>query len=198
MPALIGRGAPRLEPKDTLRARLLAARAQRDPALASVAGAALAAAVIGLRPMGDRRPVAAYSALPGEPPTEALLADLVGAGVTVLLPVLRADGDLDLAPHDGRLVAGRRGTVQPVGAPVDARPGLVVVPALAVDRSGRRLGRGGGSYDRALPRWRAAGCGPVVALVWDTEVLSAVPTEAHDALVDLVLTPTAIIGTQAR
>jgi 5-formyltetrahydrofolate cyclo-ligase len=64
--------------------------------------------------------------------------------------------------------------------------GLVLAPALAVDRAGRRLGQGGGSYDRALERVAA----PVVAIVFDDEVLDEpVPVEAHDRGVAGVLTP---------
>ncbi|MBA2637501.1 MAG: 5-formyltetrahydrofolate cyclo-ligase, partial [Solirubrobacterales bacterium] len=62
---------------------------------------------------------------------------------------------------------------------------LVLAPALAVDRSGGRLGQGGGSYDRALGRTTAT----VLAVVFDAEVLDAVPVEPHDRRVDGALTP---------
>jgi 5-formyltetrahydrofolate cyclo-ligase len=60
---------------------------------------------------------------------------------------------------------------------------LVVVPALAVDRTGTRLGRGGGSYDRALARVRA----PSVALLYAGELVDALPAEPHDRRVSGVL-----------
>jgi 5-formyltetrahydrofolate cyclo-ligase len=75
---------------------------------------------------------------------------------------------------------------------------LVLVPALAVDRRGRRLGRGGGSYDRALARLfgaagRSSGTGSAVlicAVIFDEELLDEVPTDVHDQPVGAVLTPT--------
>ena len=82
-----------------------------------------------------------------------------------LLPVLRADDDLDWATYEGELAVGRRGTVEPPGPRlgVDAigTCDLVLVPALLVDRDGYRLGKGAGAYDRALAR----ATGLTVALV---------------------------------
>jgi 5-formyltetrahydrofolate cyclo-ligase len=109
----------------------------------------------------------------------------------VLLPVLADDGDLDWAPHDPAvaLVRSARGLLEPAGGrrgrAALAGCDLVLVPALAVDVAGRRLGRGGGSYDRALPRAR----GLVVALLHDDELLDAVPAEPHDVPVGGVVTP---------
>jgi 5-formyltetrahydrofolate cyclo-ligase len=114
-----------------------------------------------------------------------------------MAPVLRADGDLDWAPYapGDALLPGLRGTVQPatavLGTGAVAGAGLVVVPALAVDRTGNRLGRGGGGYDRALARRRdRAGTGPgaVVAVVFADELLDEVPTQPHDQPVDAILT----------
>ncbi len=68
--------------------------------------------------------------------------------------------------------------------------GLVLVPALAVDRRGVRMGRGGGSYDRVLARLAAPGRRPlVVALLHDGEIVDEVPAEPHDRAVDAALTP---------
>ena len=102
----------------------------------------------------------------------------------LLLPVLRADLDLDWAAYTGPGCAGggRAGLREPAGArlgPAGGRArGLVVVPALAVDRRGLRLGRGGGSYDRALARVPAAAL--TVALLHDGELVEALPAEPHD------------------
>ncbi|MFZ0875798.1 MAG: 5-formyltetrahydrofolate cyclo-ligase, partial [Pseudonocardiaceae bacterium] len=64
---------------------------------------------------------------------------------------------------------------------------LVLVPALAVDRTGVRLGRGGGHYDRTLPL--ATPGTPLVAIVRDDEVLAALPAQPHDVPVTAALTP---------
>ena len=120
--------------------------------------------------------VAAYASTGLEPGTAPLLTALEG----VLLPVLEPDGDLDWALFEGELVEGARGTLQPpgprLGRDAVADVALVVVPALAVDRSGTRLGRGGGSYDRALARTSAY----VVAALHEGELHVSLPVEPHD------------------
>lgn len=125
--------------------------------------------------------VAAYDPLPGEPHP----GPLERPGLRVLLPALLADGDLawhELAP--GGALGG--------GAEL-AEADLVVVPALLVDRSGVRLGRGGGSYDRALPR-RRSGVLAVALLASEEELVAALPREAHDALVDAVCVPSGLVS----
>ena len=112
---------------------------------------------------------------PGGPDLPEVLRAALPAGAELLLPVLRDDLDLDWASYagPGTLVAAGRGMREPDGprrgrtAIVGAT--LVVVPALAVDRRGLRLGRGGGSYDRALARVPAATL--TVALLHDGELL---------------------------
>lgn len=171
--------------KARLRRAVLGRRALLAPADLAAAGDRLAAAVAPLAPAGA--PVAAYAALGSEPPTARLLARL--AGVRVLLPVLTDDGDLDWAEWSGRLEPGLRGTSVPVGDRLGrdavADCALVVVPAVAVDVRGVRLGRGGGAYDRTLRRAR----GLVVALLHDGELLDAVPEEPHDVRVAAAATP---------
>jgi 5-formyltetrahydrofolate cyclo-ligase len=171
--------------KSELRARLRAARRARDKAALVAAGAALAAHA----PALHAATVAAFVGVRGEPPTLPLLAALRAAGGRVLLPVLEADLDLDWAVYDGELGEGRLGMREPpgprLGRTAIGEAGLVLTPALAVDATGRRLGQGGGSYDRALPRTTAR----AVAVVFDDELLDRVPTEQHDRPVDGVLTP---------
>lgn len=106
-----------------------------------------------------------------------------------LLPVLRPDNDLDWAVYDGRLADGRHGLQEPVGERLGveavARCDLVLVPALLVDWMGNRLGKGGGSYDRALLR----ATGLTVALLHDDELVEQLPHEPHDVRVLAVATP---------
>lgn len=146
------------------------------------------AAVDALVP-GVTGPVAAYVAVGTEPGTAALLAALAARGVEVLLPVVRPDRDLDWARADGGVAPGAHGLLEPqgerLGRDAVARCSLVVVPALCVDRAGTRLGRGGGSYDRVLPRT----AGWVVALLHDGETVVRLPSEPHDRPVHAVVTP---------
>ena len=176
--------------KAALRNRLLAQRRSLSPPARQAAAAAVHAALLSLVRRVRPSMVAAYvpvGAEPGGPDLPAVLS----AAVPVLLPVLRPDSDLDWAGYDGTLVAGPRGLLQPPGRRlgVDAvrDATLVVVPALAVDRAGMRLGRGGGSYDRVLVRLPAGVL--TVALLNDGELLDAVPAEAHDRPVAAVITP---------
>jgi 5-formyltetrahydrofolate cyclo-ligase len=187
-PAVAAPGTALPADKPGLRRALLARRAGLSPAALRRAGEALTAALLPLcREAGT---VAAYAARADEPPTGPLLQALADVRVRVLLPVLLPDADLDWAEHrPGALRRAARGLLEPVGPRLGPQGlgecGVVLVPALAVDREGRRLGRGGGSYDRALPRAR----GLVVALLHDGELLDAVPAEPHDVRVAAAATP---------
>jgi 5-formyltetrahydrofolate cyclo-ligase len=187
--------------KRVLRARLLAARraasgAASDPAVRAALAAALGR-FLDAAPAADApATAAAYLSVGTEPPTSDLLALLHGRGVRVLLPLLRPDGDLDWAPHapTGAVRPGLRGTLEPATTPLGlgaiAAAGLVLVPALAVDRKGHRLGRGGGGYDRALVRVSPGAV--VLAVVFDDDVLDSVPAEPHDRPVSGALTPSGV------
>jgi 5-formyltetrahydrofolate cyclo-ligase len=88
-------------------------------------------------------------------------------------------------------VPGPRGLAEPGEPPrgpeAVARADVVLVPALAVDHAGNRLGRGGGSYDRALAR--VTPLIPVIALLYDDELLGHVPAEPHDTPVRAAVRP---------
>jgi 5-formyltetrahydrofolate cyclo-ligase len=137
--------------------------------------------------------VAAYYSVGTEPDTHGLIFALWKRGSYVVLPVLLPDGDLDWASYEGpdSLASGPRGLLQPVepvrGPGTVARADVVLVPALAVDVRGNRLGRGGGSYDRALAR--VGGQVPTIALIYDDELVPSVPTEPHDRAVRAVARP---------
>jgi 5-formyltetrahydrofolate cyclo-ligase len=140
--------------------------------------------------------VAAYVSMGTEPGTSPLIEALRKDGTRVLLPVLMPDNDLDWAEHRGQeaLVRTRRGLFEPTGPRLgpDAvtQVRTVLLPGLAVDAHGVRLGRGGGSYDRALARIRQAGTQPsLVVVLYAHEVIESVPNEPHDHLVDAALTP---------
>ena len=187
--------------KAALRARLRAARQARPAAELVAAGAQLARVVMAMPEVREIVAetggcVAAYVSMGGEPPTGPLLDALQQAGLTVLLPVLLPDGDLDWSAYDSEAAlvpsaaAGRFGLREPpgvrLGVTAVVRARLVLVPALAASLRGDRLGQGGGSYDRALVRVPVAS---TVAVVFDDEVLEAIPTQAHDRRVAMAVTP---------
>ena len=136
--------------------------------------------------------VAAYVSVGREPGTGPLLAGLEAAGKRVILPLLQPDDDLDWAVYRGpdSLVPARRGLLEPVGTPLGpdaiATADCVIVPGLAVDRTGLRLGRGGGSYDRALGRVPVGTFTCVV--LHASEVRDEVPADPHDRQVTAVVT----------
>jgi 5-formyltetrahydrofolate cyclo-ligase len=181
--------------KAALRQRLVAGRARLTADQRAAAGRALRDVVLELPQAQMAGTIAAYYSLASEPDTHGLVYALWKRGGYVLLPLLRPDADLDWASYEGpdSLRPGPRGIAEPGeparGLDAVARADLVLVPALAVDRGGIRLGRGGGSYDRALAR---VGPGvPTIALVYDGELLDKIPADDHDQRVRLVARPSA-------
>lgn len=179
--------------KAVLRARVLAARSRLTEQQRAEAGRRIRDALLSRPEVQMAGTVAAYYSVGAEPGTRGLVYALWKRGSYVLLPVLRADGDLDWASYEGpdSLVPGPRGLRQPGEPPrgvgAVARADVVLVPALAVDRSGNRLGRGGGCFDRALAR--VGPLIPLIALLYDDELIDHVPAEPHDAPVRAVARP---------
>ncbi len=167
-----------------MRAEVLAARRAMEAQRRADAGRALRDALLELPETQMAGTVAAYVSVTTEPDTRGLIFALWKRGTYVLLPILRADGELDWASYEGpdSLAPGPRGLLEPTeaarGVTAITSADLVIVPALSADRSGNRLGRGGGSYDRALAR-----VGPsilTVALLYDGELAASVPAGPHD------------------
>lgn len=181
------------EAKSATRATLLAVRQARSPEERAAAGTALAARLLDLAEVGTASTVAAYWSFGGEPPTHELVTRLA-ADRTVLLPVGRPDDDVDWAPYGGTMRAGLWRFAEPdgprLGTAAVGGADVVLAPALAVDRAGNRLGRGKGCYDRVLTRVPSGV--PVVAVVYDDELVDELPTEPHDRRVDVVVTPSGV------
>jgi 5-formyltetrahydrofolate cyclo-ligase len=182
--------------KGMLRVELLRARRGLPQDDRFAAARALARHALGLSELASAGTVAAYVSVGAEPGTRDLLDVLRGHGTRVLLPVLLSDNDLDWAVYEGpgSLVPTRRGLLEPDGARLGPDEVLtadaVLLPGLAVDAHGMRLGRGGGSYDRVLERLAKAGADPaLVVLVYAHEVVARVPVEPHDHPVHAVITP---------
>ncbi len=185
--------------KQLLRRRLLARRRRVESGVRAVEADALAAALIPVilesTTPGDT--VCGYLPVGSEPGSVRLLDALVDQGRRVLLPV--TDTDPDGQPRAlrwgvyraGELTGARYGLLEPAGPSLDpsviAESRVIVVPALAVQSDGARLGRGAGFYDRSLPL--ADPSALLIAVVRDDEVLDDVPTGAHDVTMTHIATP---------
>jgi 5-formyltetrahydrofolate cyclo-ligase len=181
--------------KAALRKRLLAARNGVSDAVRS-AEARMLAEHLELLAGGDGT-TCAYVPVGTEPGSVEMLGVLLRRSARVLLPVARTSRDGVPMPlrwgeyRPGELIRGPWGLLEPPGPALPesalAEAGLVIVPALAVDRRGVRLGRGRGFYDRSL-----AGRDPqarLVAMVRDVEFVDELPAEAHDVPMTHVITP---------
>jgi 5-formyltetrahydrofolate cyclo-ligase len=179
--------------KALLRSGVVGARGKLSDEERAAAGRLLRDAVLSLPELQMAGTVAVYYSVGSEPETRGLVYGLWKRGTYVVLPVLRGDGDLDWASYEGpeSMVPGPRGLLEPGearrGVAAVARADAVIVPALAVDRAGNRLGRGGGSYDRALAR--VGPMVPLMALLYDDELVDRVPAEPHDVPVRAVVRP---------
>jgi 5-formyltetrahydrofolate cyclo-ligase len=141
--------------------------------------------------------VCAYVPVGAEPGSIELLDLLLRRAGRVLLPVTRSTADNSPVAlqwgeyRPGQLVAARFGLLEPaepwLPATALAEASIVLVPALAVDRAGARLGRGRGFYDRTLvhrdPRAR------LIAVIRDEELLHELPQDPHDVPMTHALTP---------
>jgi 5-formyltetrahydrofolate cyclo-ligase len=132
------------------------------------------------------RVIGLYRALPSECGTAAVAAALQAAGAEICYPaVVPGERALQFRKSAGVFVAGALGVEEPTGAPVSIEQiELLVVPALAVDSHGRRLGRGKGHYDATLAAYR----GRTVALVFESQLVPEVPVGEHDRRVGAVCT----------
>ena len=125
--------------------------------------------------------------LPDEVDTHALLDELVAAGKTVLLPKVLDDVTMELRRYTGRasLCEGAYHIMEPIGETFTAADqiDIALIPGLAFDAQGHRLGRGKGYYDRFLSAFR----GKTIGVCFDFQKVAEVPVDAHDVAVDRVV-----------
>ncbi|APT91202.1 hypothetical protein CSPHI_09500 [Corynebacterium sphenisci DSM 44792] len=193
--------------KAALRARLLRARDERDPRTRAAEDAALVARALswvdGLAGARGRPLTLAAHAPAGTEPAAAadLVAALAGSAAVarLLLPVCPPGPPAALrwARFDGRLTRGRFGLAEPAGPALGpaalGAADAALLPGLAADREGMRLGRGAGYYDRSL----AGFAGATAVLLHPPELLAAVPHDRHDRPVGAILTAAGTVRTPA-
>jgi 5-formyltetrahydrofolate cyclo-ligase len=134
-----------------------------------------------------------YAPLPAELDIWPLVARVLGEGKQAALPrfVPEHDGYVACAVRnpEQEITVGRFGIREPVpGCPATAlnRLDFILVPGVAFDLQGRRLGRGKGFYDQLLAAVRGTTCG----VAFDEQIVGAVPVEPHDISLSCILTPT--------
>lgn len=185
--------------KSQLRDELLARRRQMTPPERLAAADAIASHALATPVIARASRIACYLSMPSEPGTAPLIEALAARGVEVVVPISLADQSLDWVAFDP--AADLRATSLGIPEPDGERLGpgalatcdVVIVPALAVDQDGHRLGRGAGYYDRAL----VAATAPVCAIVFAHELLPSVPHEPHDVAAQMTLTPHGLFRTLA-
>ena len=182
--------------KRALRADLRERRRTIPAAQRAEADAAITSHLVQLASDLGSRSIAAYLSTPDEPGTREFLSWACERGIRVLLPISREDGLLDWAPYDGDeeavdLLGMPTPTSELLGPIAINSVDLIIVPAAAVGRDGMRMGWGRGYFDKTLGSME--NCPPVYAVIFDDELVDAVPRERHDQPVNGVVTPAGVV-----
>jgi 5-formyltetrahydrofolate cyclo-ligase len=177
--------------KAALRATVRLRRDNLDAEARRVASERIAERAIALLDRLRPHVLAGYGAIRSEVDPAAILAWAHDRGVTCVLPVV-GDATTLVFRHYAAgdpLAAGAFGTRGPHDDAPELDPDVLLVPLIAFDRLGNRLGHGGGFYDRGVARLRAAGHQPVlVGLAFATQEAPSIPAEAHDIRLDWIVT----------
>lgn len=187
--------------KADIRERARSARRCLDPGFCADAAERIAEDLLSLPELRVARVVMAYAASPEELDPAPVIEALHGLGKAVALPRVESPGVLGvhLFAHGDELEGGAFGIRQPYAhAPrlpfesIDA----VIVPGVAFDSLGRRVGYGGGYYDRLLPQLRPDCLR--IGIAYDEQLAEELPAEDHDERVHVVVTPTRVIHPGGR
>ena len=183
--------------KRRLRARALAARRDLGADARRAASAAACRLLSRLPELAGTGTVAAFAPRPDELDLRPLLEEWLRSGRSVILPrVLRGTRKMTwhkICSLGADLDTGYAGLLEPVsGIPAfdPARAAAVLVPSVAVDRLGNRIGSGGGFYDRNAPEFDGSF---VIAPVFCCQLIDACPVQAHDRPVDAIVTEREVV-----
>jgi len=179
--------------KATLRSEALAKREAVSHAHYLEAAQRIAALFLAQPQWRAARIIAGYAPIRGEIDPMPLLAELARHKKQCALPKKRGDRLAFCAYTPGdELRSGAWGILEPKGDPMEVEPDLILVPLLAFDLTGTRLGYGGGYYDRTLADYQAANHQAIaIGLAFAIQQASALPREPHDVRLDAVLTENA-------
>ena len=184
--------------KEALRERMREVRAALDPEAVSARSAQIEERLTSLAAFAHAHVVGCYLALPREVQTRGLVDRCRKLGKKVCVPARTQDGSYAMAwlDRDDETVPGPLGIRQPQAVrPAPQREiDLMIVPGVAFDRNARRLGHGGGHFDRLLAKCSAV----KVGLAFEVQVVDEVPADPHDVAMDLVVTEEAIYPLAGR
>lgn len=136
--------------------------------------------------------VALYRHIGSEAPTARLIEYLTETGVNIALPRV-VDGhplEFRLVSNSDILLSGFKDIPEPDTSCALAEPEMIIAPLVAFDRSLRRLGQGGGHYDRAFAKYPDI---PRIGLGWSIQEAEEIPSESHDVPLHMIVTECEII-----
>ena len=180
-------------PKHALRTGTLARRRELSPQQVSCQSNALQLRFLALPEFQRAQVLALYAPIHHEVETSAVATAALAAGKTLLYPAV-AGSDLQFRRVHGldELVPGRYGIPEPVGEDWDPQAAdLIIVPGVAFDQSGRRIGYGKGYYDKSLHRLE--GDGRLVGFCYDFQLFEEIVGEPHDVTMDLIVTESRVV-----
>ncbi len=170
------------EAKKALRVQILA---NRTDDLARKTGEQFAESLLALSLKKNLKRIGCYLSFGSEPATDSFLELAKAEGIEIACPRIDSNGQMVMAVLESGTTASELGFREPTGKVVEPTElDLIIVPALAIDFEGQRLGRGAGYFDRYLQHYT----GPTVGLVYDAEFLPEVPSLSHDKPVSQVVT----------
>jgi 5-formyltetrahydrofolate cyclo-ligase len=197
-------GSSLVEEKRALRRVMREARERVSPEDRGRMGQGAGAALLGLPELVAARVFSAYVPTRGELDVSFVVEERVRAGATVVYPRVAAEGPrlrFHVVVPDTPMVLGAYGILEP---PVDAPEipaeaiDVVLVPGLAFDEQGKRLGYGGGYYDELAQRLRAHGRGFLVGLGYDFQLVESIPAGDGDAALDCIITDARVIRMEGK
>jgi 5-formyltetrahydrofolate cyclo-ligase len=182
--------------KKQARIAATATRKNAHASLREIAPLLLASHAFPVQPKIGQHSVSAFFPYQSEIDTRPLLGKLAGEGWTTCLPIVMGEG---LALEFGRwlpgepTIAGTWGIPRPPETAPLLEPDVLIIPLLAFDRKGFRLGYGGGFYDRTLEKLRAKKTILAIGVGYSAQEVDHVPAGSHDQPLDYVMTESEVI-----
>ena len=170
------------EAKKALRLQIFA---NRTDDLARQTSGQFAESLLALSLKQNHKRIGCYLSFGSEPATDSFIELAKAEGIEIACPRIDSNGQMVMAVLESGTTQSALGFREPTGVVIEPTDlDLIVVPALAIDFEGQRLGRGAGYFDRYLQHYT----GPTVGLVYDAEFLPEIPSLSHDKPVSQVVT----------